>query len=134
MCAANARIPQTRHKVNAMAVSGIDATYYTTKDLTKATAFYADLIGSKPTQHFENVISEWTFPGGESFGLYMSGEPETFTPSGGVMFAVSDVATARDELKAKGVAFHGEIEDTPACHMAFGVDPDGNGFILHKRK
>jgi predicted enzyme related to lactoylglutathione lyase len=50
------------------------------------------------------------------------------------MFAVPDVAEAVAELKARGVPFHGEIEDTPVCHMAFGTDPEGNGFILHKRK
>jgi hypothetical protein len=28
----------------------------------------------------------------------------------------------------------GQIEDTPNCHMAFGTDPDGNAFIIHKVK
>jgi predicted enzyme related to lactoylglutathione lyase len=118
-----------------MTVSGVDATYYTTKDLTKGTAFYTDLIGSPPTMHFPNMISEWTFAGGETFGLYGgAGVEETFTPSGGVMFAVGDVPAAVAELKGKGVTLHGDIEETPVCHMAFGSDPDGNGFILHKRK
>ena len=50
------------------------------------------------------------------------------------LFAVPDVAEAVAELKARGVPFHGAIEDTPVCHMAFGTDPEGNGFILHMRK
>ena len=117
-----------------MTVTGIDASYYTTKDLARATSFYTDMIGSPPTLQVPNYVSEWTFAGGESFGIYMSSDAGEITPSGGVMFAVGDVAKARDEMIAKGVTFHGDIEDTPVCHMAFGVDPDGNGFILHKRK
>ena len=117
-----------------MPVSGIDASYYTTKDLTRSTAFYADMIGSPPTFHVPDMVSEWTFAGGESFGLYHDKDGTSFSPSGGVMFAVPDVADARATLTGKGVRFHGDIEETPGCHMAFGVDPDGNGFILHKRK
>lgn len=117
-----------------MTVSGIDATYYTVTDLDRATSFYTDVIGSAPTLQVPSSVSEWTFGGGESFGLYLSSDPASFAPAGGVMFAVPDVAAAVAELKAKGVEFHGNVEDTPVCHMAFAVDPDGNGFILHKRK
>ena len=47
-----------------------------------------------------------------------------------------DVASAVAELRARGVRFadDGAVEDTPVCHMAFGRDSEGNGFILHKRK
>ena len=52
------------------------------------------------------------------------------------MFAVDDVAQAVGAAKARGVKFHdnGEVTDTPACHMAFGEDPEGNQFIMHHRK
>jgi predicted enzyme related to lactoylglutathione lyase len=52
------------------------------------------------------------------------------------MFAVDDVPQAVDAAKGRGVKFHddGNITDTPACHMAFGEDPEGNQFILHHRK
>ena len=118
-----------------MPVSGIDASYYSVKDLERATKFYTDLLGMAPTSQIPDMISEWTFAGGESFGLYKSPEGEgAFTPSGGVMFAVADVARAVEANKERGVKFHGDIENTPACHMAFGEDTEGNGFILHRRK
>ena len=116
-------------------VSGIDATYYNVTDLDRATQFYVTLLGMSPTSQIPNMISEWTFAGGESFGLYNSQEGEgDFQKSGGVMFAVDDVAAAVAANKARGVKFHGDIEDTPVCHMAFGEDSEGNGFILHRRK
>ena len=115
-------------------VKGIDATYYTTKDLAKSTKFYSELFGMEPTMHMANLFSEWTFPGDESFGLYQNAED--FHASGGVMFAVDDPAAFVSAAKARGVHFDdgGKLEETPACHMAFGRDDEGNGFIIHRRK
>lgn len=120
----------TAHKV-----SGIDASYYYVKDLVRATKFYTELLGAEPTLAFEGMVSEWTFPNGESFGLYKPNETE-FRPGGGIMFVVDDVPAAVAAHMARGVKFSGEghIEETPVCHMAFGEDTEGNGFMLHKRK
>ena len=116
-----------------MKVSGIDASYYFVKDFDRALAFYTALIGSAPQTTMPGMFAEWEFPGGEAFGLYKSSDYEHCD---GVMFAVDDVAAAVAELKSKGVQFamDGNVEDTPVCHMAFGNDSEGNGFILHKRK
>lgn len=112
--------------------TGIDASYYYAKDLERATKFYEELLGMAPTMQYQSIVSEWTFPGGESFGLYKpEGELQT---SHGIMFAVADVREAMTQHKARGVKFHGDVEDTPACHMAFGEDTEGNTFILHHRK
>ena len=117
-----------------MNVTGIDATYYIVKDLDGESKFYTELFGAEPSGSAPGVFSEWTFAGGESFGLYKtSGEAST---SGTAMFAVADVAKAVKDAQARGVKFHegGEVTDTPACHMAFGEDPEGHQFILHRRK
>ncbi|MBV8689512.1 MAG: hypothetical protein JOZ59_05340 [Candidatus Eremiobacteraeota bacterium] len=118
-----------------MKVSGIDATYYTVKDLDRATKFYSGLIGTEPAMHQPNFVSEWTFGGGETFGLYQT-TSENFAPGGSAMFAVDDVPQAVKDARAIGAKMHaeGEVTDTPVCHMAFGEDPEGNQFILHKRK
>ena len=118
-----------------MKVSGIDATYYTVKDLDKGTKFYTGLLGSEPTFHQASFVSEWTFGGGETFGLYQT-TAENMTPGGSAMFAVADVAQAVKDAQAIGAKMHenGDVTDTPVCHMAFGEDPEGNQFILHKRK
>jgi predicted enzyme related to lactoylglutathione lyase len=118
-----------------MKVNGIDASYYYVKDMDRAVDFYTRLLGAEPTHKFAGMACEWTFSGGETFGLYKPGEQEGgFHPGGGIMFGVDDVAQARDAARSRGVAFHGDVEDTPICHMAFGVDSEGNGFILHHRK
>jgi predicted enzyme related to lactoylglutathione lyase len=115
-------------------VRAIDATFYTVKDLAGATKFYTQVIGFEPTLGVPDFVSEWTFSGGETFGLYKS--PEGKASGSGVMFQVDDVKTAVDACKAMGVKFddEGEIEDTPVCHMAFASDPEGNRFIIHRRK
>jgi catechol 2,3-dioxygenase-like lactoylglutathione lyase family enzyme len=114
-------------------VSGIDASYYYVKDLARATSFYTALLGEPPVASYPDVFAEWVFPGGEAFGLYKGQEYEHCD---GLMFGVDDVAAAVAELRARGVHFagDGQVEDTPVCHMAFGTDSEGNGFILHKRK
>jgi catechol 2,3-dioxygenase-like lactoylglutathione lyase family enzyme len=49
-----------------------------------------------------------------------------------IALRVPDVAEARRELEAKGVAFAGDVLDTGVCHMAFFHDPDGNALMLHR--
>lgn len=116
-----------------MKANGIDAVYYTVKDLDTETKFYQELIGQEPETHMPGRLSEWTLGDGAAFGLYKT---DASGNSGMVMFNVDDVGAAVAESKKRGVHFHdnGEVTDTPVCHMAFGEDPEGNQFILHKRK
>ncbi|MGH7706835.1 MAG: VOC family protein [Vulcanimicrobiaceae bacterium] len=115
-------------------VRGVDASYYLAQDLPRATKFYSELLGAPPTMGDPAMFSEWTFPNGESFGVYKP--TDEFHPSGGVMFAVDDVAAAVGAAKARGVTFDngGELYDSPHCTMGFGTDSEGNNFILHHRK
>ena len=120
-----------------MKVSGIDATYYTVTDVNAQTTFYTALLGAEPVTKWPDRLAEWEFADGNSFGLYQTEGHDGAGGgrSGSVMFAVDDVAQAMADAKGRGVKFHDdEITDTPACHMAFGEDPEGNQFILHHRK
>jgi predicted enzyme related to lactoylglutathione lyase len=120
-----------------MKVTGIDAVYYTVTDVGAQTKFYTDLLGADPATTWPGRLAEWEFADGNSFGLYQSEGHDGAGGgrSGSAMFAVDDVAQAMADAKARGVKFHDdEITDTPACHMAFGEDPEGNQFILHHRK
>ncbi len=118
-----------------MHVRGIDATYYTVRDIDAQAAFYTELFGAPPENSWPGRLAEWTFADGNSFGLYRT-EGKFSAHSGSVMFAVEDVARAVAEATARGVLFteDGGITDTPVCQMAFGEDPEGNQFILHHRK
>ena len=117
----------TSHKVKA-----VDASYYTVKDLGRQIEFYTGVLGSAPSVVMADFFAEWTFPGGGSFGLYKSDSGQS--AGSGVMFAVDDVKAAVADLKARGATFADTIEDIPSCHMAFGTDPEGLGFIFHHRK
>jgi len=120
----------------ATRVTGIDATYYTVQDLDGCTSFYTKLLGLDPAVALPDFFTEWTFEDGSSFGLYKS-EHKPESRSGSAMFRVADVAQAAAHLKElNALAMHGdeEFSEFPTCFMAFGNDPEGNQFIIHKRK
>jgi predicted enzyme related to lactoylglutathione lyase len=116
-------------------ITGIDAAYYLTKDLGKSTGFYTALFGFEPTMHVPETVSEWTFDkDGTTFGLYKPEDAGNWRPSGGLLFHVDDLKSARSASETLGASFDEHHEETPMCFMAFGEDPEGNTFILHQRK
>lgn len=116
-------------------ITGIDASYYLTKDLGKATTFYTGLFGTEPTMHIPDMVSEWTFDKDDTtFGLYQPKDTSDWNPSSGLLFHVDDINAARAAAETVGAKFEEHQEETPICHMAFGSDPEGNNFILHQRK
>jgi predicted enzyme related to lactoylglutathione lyase len=116
-----------------MAVKGIDANYYTVIDLAKMTGFYSNILGA-PAGEMPR-LAEWILSDGSAFGIY-NADGKTGGRSGSVMFAVDDLkATAQTVRDAGGkIDSDDDLTDTPACQMMFAYDPEGNQFILHKRK
>jgi len=116
----------------ASPVTGLDFVAVPSTDWKRARAFYVETLGLRPDDSGESEF--WV--GETCFGIY---EPTQF----GQEFAaqkhahlalhVDDMAAARAELEAKGVAFAGETFDTGVCYMAFFEDPDGNALMLHHR-
>lgn len=113
-------------------ISKVDFIGVPSRDSERSRQFYLETLGLRPDER-----GRFEFWAGETcFGIW---EPERL----GIEFAaqknahpalhVDDVAAARAELEAKGVAFAGEILDTGVCHMAFFTDPDGNDLMLHNR-
>jgi len=115
-------------------ITGIDASYYLTKDLGAATSFYSNLLGFEPSMHIPSMVSEWTFPSGETFGVYQPQDGGEWRKSGGILFKVADFKASVNACKAMGVKFDEHEEETPMCFMAFGEDPEGNSFIIHQHK
>jgi catechol 2,3-dioxygenase-like lactoylglutathione lyase family enzyme len=103
-------------------------------DIERSTAFYRDSLGLPQIGH-----GAWPeFQLGENVSIYLidptnMGQSFTAPHSSHIALRVADVAAARRELEAAGVAFEGEIFDTGVCHMAFFRDPDGNALMLHRR-
>ena len=114
-----------------MPVNGIDANYYTVVDLGKMNEFYSRLLGQPGTR--AERWSEWTLADGSTFGIYNAGGKPAGR-SGSVMFAVDDVEAMGKRAREAGAEVEDEVTDTPMCRMMFGADPEGNQFILHKRK
>lgn len=116
-----------------MAVRGIDANYYTVIDLEKMTGFYTKLLGRPETE--QPRLAEWSLADGSNFGIYQAGG-KTGGRSGSVMFAVDDVKAAAQSAREAGAKIDADddLTDTPVCQMMFAYDPEGNQFILHKRK
>src|SRR5690606_9957781 len=106
-------------------------------DMSRARAFYEGVLGLTPTMPAgEPGGIEWTeydiANGTLSIG---SGAPNWSPTSSGcsVGLQVDDFAAAIAHLRASGTAFHMEPIETPVCHMAFVLDPDGNALCIHRR-
>ena len=121
--------------MTAQLVTGVDFVGVPTRNLDAALAFYGETLGLERSVHvperryaeFETGNLTLSVFDAEGFGL------EHRTNPNAIALHVDDVAAARSELEAKGVAFNGEILDTGVCHMAFFSDPDGNAWMLHHR-
>jgi predicted enzyme related to lactoylglutathione lyase len=116
-------------------VHGVDTSVYLVKDFNRAIAFYSNLLGFEPTMSGRGIFAEWTFPGGETFGIVKP--PDTpWAPGLGVHFGVDDIKAAVAACKSQGIKFDddGEIIETPGCFLAFADDSEGNHFILHQLK
>ena len=102
------------------------------QDADRSREFYVDTLGLTPDPRGQYEV--WA--GGTCFGIW---EPEKmgmdFVAQQGNPWplGVDDVAAARAELEAAGVAFFGDTLDTGVCHMAFFSDPDANHLMLHHR-
>jgi predicted enzyme related to lactoylglutathione lyase len=119
--------------IDKAAIVGLDLAGCFTSNPERSIAFYRDVLGMEPTEvDSEGRGAEFTLADGQTFGVW---NPGSQGPHSGAItfFAVKDIDAAVARIRANG----GKIEDpreSPVCHMAFGVDPDGNSFAIHCRK
>lgn len=102
------------------------------RDAERSRGFYVETLGLRadPGSRFEFWVGEPCFGIWEPEKMGMPFAPQKNAP---LALGVDDVAAARLELEAKGIAFAGETFDTGVCHMALFCDPDGNDLMLHHR-
>lgn len=121
-----------------MKITEIAFSCYPVTDMARARAFYEDLLGLTPTmQAGEPGGMQWTEYDIANGTLAIgAGAPEWEPTASGcsVGLEVDDFDGAIAELKEAEVKFHLEPMETPVCHMAFVLDPDGNAVCIHKRK
>lgn len=116
-----------------MQIEHVDFVSVLTQDLPRAKAFYVDVLGleveTEGDSDLELRCGQVTL---DIFDPASIGQPFAASPAG-LALRVVDVAAARAELEAKGVAFDGDTIVTGVCTQAWFKDPDGNALMLHRR-
>jgi catechol 2,3-dioxygenase-like lactoylglutathione lyase family enzyme len=113
-------------------ITKLDFVGVPTQDPERSRAFYVDTLGLRPDPkgQFEFWVGDTCCAIWEPEKLGMPFAPQK---NAHLALRVDDVAAARSDLEAKGVAFAGDTFDTGVCHMALFTDPDGNDLMLHNR-
>ena len=110
--------------------TGIDAVYYSVTDVPRAAAFYKGILDVTETTWESEHGAEFVLADGAAFGVGKLGEHRA---SGCVLFAVSDLASARPQVEKFGGKLDGDVREFPVCVQQWCFDPDGNSFVLHQR-
>lgn len=113
-----------------MRVEQVDFVSVPTRDVERAVAFYADVLGLERSTFSDGEVET---PNVTLSFWSPEADGDEFQPNvAGVALRVEDVQAACDELVAGGGTLDG-IVDTGVCHMGFCKDLDGNTIILHRR-
>lgn len=121
----------TNTTLAADAVVGLDLSAYLTTDVKRSIAFYRDVLGMTPTDIDEQGRgAEFTLADGQTFGVWDTGKNKTGAMA---MLAVRDAGAAIARIRGAGGQISDAEEVPGCCAMAFGADPDGNGYIIHAR-
>ena len=119
-----------------MQVRAVDFVLLSVSDTQRAAAFYRDTLGLKPGDEWPPNWYEFD-AGGTTIAIAKPPPDAPQPPYRGgtsVALAVPDARAAMEELRAKGVAILGEVNESGSCHMGLIADPDGNLLWLHQRK
>ena len=119
-----------------MNVRAIDFIALSVADMDRAAMFYRDILGLDipPGDAGHPMHAMWRELDTSPVTIALSLDAENAGKSGGVGLAVPDVASAVAEVRASGHRVVMDVFDTPVCHMAIILDPDGNTLHLHQRK
>lgn len=120
-----------------MKVTEIAFSTYPVTDMARARAFYEGVLGLTVTMnHDMGESGHWIEydigPGTLGLGRYEGWKPTNDGCTVGL--EVDDFDAAISKLKASGTDFKMEPFETPVCHMAIALDPEGNAICIHKRK
>jgi catechol 2,3-dioxygenase-like lactoylglutathione lyase family enzyme len=120
-----------------MKVIEIAFTCYPVTDLKRARQFYEGVLGLKEARFFgkehTGFVEYDIGPGTLAIGN-VAPDWKPSAGGGSVGLEVDDFDAAIKRLRASGCAFRLEPLETPVCHMAVVLDPDGNSVTIHQRK
>ena len=108
------------------ALDRLDLVYYWVSDLSRAVAFYQEVLGLTLLRRDDPRWAEFD-AGGRRFALHSAADGQPITPGGATaVFAVQDLDRAKRDLQSKGVAFGFEGGVAGYGRFATLHDPDGN--------
>jgi predicted enzyme related to lactoylglutathione lyase len=110
-----------------MTLRRLDHVYYWTADMSRAVAFYRDVLGLPLARRDGDDWAEFD-AGGSRFALHGASEGHPVRPGGATaVFEVEDLDSARRRLEGRGVRFHERGGEVPGfARFASFSDPDGN--------
>ena len=116
-------------------ITGVDFVCIPARDFEAMTAFYGETLGLPFVKRYGNRAGAEYQAGNLTLAIMRTEDfGGTFSANAmPIALQVSDVATARAALEAKGVRFVSETFDSGVCWQAICVDPDGNPLSLHHR-
>ena len=114
-----------------MNVRAIDFIALSVADMDRTATFYRDI---PPGDAGHPMHAMWRELDTSPVTIALSLDADNAGKSGGVGLAVPDVASAVAEVRGSGHRVVMDVFDTPVCHMAIILDPDGNTLHLHQRK
>jgi catechol 2,3-dioxygenase-like lactoylglutathione lyase family enzyme len=120
-----------------MAISHVSVISVPVTDQDRARDFYVDVLGF--TVLFDNQVGpdmRWlhlTAAGGGT-AIVLATWLDDFAPGSlrGIFIDVADIAAQKAAMEGHGIAFGGEIQDTPFGRFLSFADPDGNRLDLHE--
>ena len=120
-----------------MKIVDIAFTSYPVTDLQRARQFYEGVLGLREARFFGEEHSGFIEYDIGTATLAICNSAPDWKPStggGSIGLEVEEFDAAIKQLRASGCTFRLEPLETPVCHMAVVLDPDGNSVTIHRRK
>lgn len=121
-----------------MEATNIAFACYPVSSIAKAREFYENVLGLKATSNWvqddKSGMVEYDI-GPTTLAIGAGADSFPIGPGGAsVAIEVTDFDRAIKELESKKCTFAMKPMETPVCHMALVVDPDGNKIMIHHKK
>ena len=119
-----------------MKVHGIAFVHYPVTDKQRARNFYEGVLGLAYESGHDFPDGFWLeyAVGDSTIALSNFWKPATEARGPMVALEVADFGEAVVKLKAARATFTLQPHETPVCHQAVVLDPDGNSVMIHQRK
>lgn len=117
-------------------VKRVAFTMYPIADVTRARAFYEEVLGLRPNMvggHEQMVWIEYDLPGGGCLALTnTTGNAPSAKAGGTVALEVEDLTATIEQLKSHKGELLGSVVRGPHCTMQMCLDSEGNSLLLHQ--